>query len=63
MALSGISSASSHAAAQQIIESLAPHKHDGHRPQSLADGDAAGSSAASPPSASGKIGSRIDITA
>ena len=63
MAMPGISSASSHAAAQQIIESLAPHKHGGHRPQSLADVGATGSSAASPPSASGKIGSKLDISA
>jgi hypothetical protein len=63
MAMSAISPASSHAAAQQIIASLAPHKHGGHRSHSLADIDANGSSAASPSSATGKIGSKIDITA
>ncbi len=63
MTMSGISSASSHAAAQQIIASLAPHKHGSHRSQSFADIGAGGSSAASPSSATGKIGSKIDITA
>jgi hypothetical protein len=63
MAPPGISSANSHAGTQQIFESLAPHKHGGHRPPSLADVDAAGSSAAPPPSATGKIGGKIDITA
>ncbi len=49
----------------RIIESLAPHKHGGHRPQSLADVGAteAPSAAPSPPSASGKeSAARIDIT-
>ena len=59
MAISGI--ASLHAAAQQAVPSLSQYRRGGHH--SLADVDAAGSSVASAPSKTGKIGSKVDITA
>jgi hypothetical protein len=59
MAISGL--ASLHAATQQAVQSLAQHRRGGHH--SLADADAAGSSVASTPSKTGKIGSKVDITA
>jgi hypothetical protein len=63
MAVSGISSASFSAASQHAAQSPSHHKHGGHRPQSLTDIDAAGSSVASAPSTTGKIGSKVDIAA
>ena len=63
MAVSGMSSASFHASSQQAMQSLSQHKHGGHHGRSLADVDAAGSSVASAPSRTGKIGSKIDIRA
>ena len=63
MAISGMSSAGFHASSQQAVQSLSHHKHGGHRGQSLTDVDAAGSSVASAPSKTGKIGSKIDIRA
>ena len=63
MAISGISAASFHAASSQSTQSSAPHKQGGRHPQTLTDIDSAGSSMASPPSPTGKIGSRINITA
>lgn len=59
MAISGI--ASLHAAAQPAVQSLSQHRRGGHH--SLADVDAAGSSAASAPNKTGKIGSKVDIAA
>jgi len=59
MAFSGI--ASLHAAAQQAVQPLSQHRRGGHH--SLADVDAAGSSVASAPSKTGKIGSKVNITA
>jgi hypothetical protein len=50
-----------HAAAQQAVQSLPQHKRGSH--PALADVDAAGSSLASAPSKTGKIGSKVDITA
>jgi hypothetical protein len=63
MAISGISSAGFQASSQQAVQSLAQHKHGGHRPHSLTDVDAIGSSVASAPSATGKIGSKLNMTA
>ncbi len=63
MAISGMSSASIYAASQQAMLSLSQHKHGGRHGSSLTDIDAAGSSVASAPSQTGKIGSKIDITA
>ena len=59
MAISGL--ASLHAAAQQAVQSLAQHRRGGRH--SLADVDAAGSSVARAPHKTGKIGSKVDITA
>ena len=63
MTTSGISLAGFHAASQQAVQSLSHHKHGGNHGQSLTDIDATGSSMASAPSKTGKIGSKIDITA
>jgi hypothetical protein len=61
MAISGIASATLHAATQQAVQSLSHHKRGGNH--SLADVDAAASSVASAPTKTGKIGSKVDITA
>jgi hypothetical protein len=61
MAISGMSNV--HASSQLALQSLTQHKHGGHRGHSLTDVDAASSSAASAPSKTGKIGSKIDISA
>jgi hypothetical protein len=53
-------SAGSHASTQQAVPLLSHHKRGGH---SLADVDAASSSAPSAPSKTGQIGSKIDISA
>jgi hypothetical protein len=63
MAISSLSLASLHASGQQALQSLSHHKHGGRHGQSLTDIDATGSSVASAPSATGKIGSKIDISA
>ena len=52
-----------HASSQPALQSLTQHKHGGHRSHSLSDVDAAGSSVATAPSKTGKIGSKIDISA
>jgi hypothetical protein len=53
-------SAGSHASIQQAVQLLAHHKRGGH---SLADVDAASSSAPASPSKTGKLGSKVDISA
>jgi len=63
MAISGMSSANFHASSQQAMQSLSHNRHGGHHGQSLSDVDATGSSVASAPSKTGKIGSKIDISA
>jgi len=45
------------------MQSLSHNKHGGHHGQSLSDVDATGSSVGSAPSKTGKIGSKIDISA
>ena len=45
------------------MQSLSHHKNSGHHGRSLSDIDAAGSSVGSAPSKTGKIGSKIDISA
>jgi hypothetical protein len=62
MAMSAIASAGFHAASHQT-QSVSQHKHGGHRASSLSDIDAAGSSMASAPSATGKTASKLDVTA
>jgi hypothetical protein len=64
MAVSGISpAASSHVASQQVASTSSRHQQSGQRPPSLTDIDAQGSSVVSAPSATGKVGSKINITA
>ncbi len=64
MAVSGISSAaSSHVTSQQIASTSSRHQQSGQRAPSLTDIDAQGSSLMSAPTATGKIGSKINITA
>jgi hypothetical protein len=60
MAISGIAGAGFHVASHQSAQS-ATHKHAA-RP-SLADIDSTGSSVATPPSGTGKTGSKVNITA
>jgi hypothetical protein len=52
-----------HAASQQALQSLSQHKNGGHHGRSLSDVDAISSSVATAPSKTGKIGSKIDISA
>jgi hypothetical protein len=59
---SGISSAGSHAPSQQAMQALAPQKHHA-RFQSNTDIDAAGSSVATAASPTGKVGSKLNVTA
>jgi hypothetical protein len=63
MAISGMSLAGFHASSQQAVQSLSQHKPGGHHGHSLSDVDATSSSVASAPSKTGKIGSKIDISA
>jgi hypothetical protein len=61
MAISGLAAMGSHATTHQSAQSATMHKHAG-RP-SLSDIDTTGSSVATSPSATGKIGSKVNITA
>jgi len=61
MAVSGISTAAAYAATQQPLQSVGPHKHGRHAP-SISDVDAQSSSIATAPSATGKVGSKVDIS-
>jgi hypothetical protein len=61
MAISGLAAAGFHATNHQSAQSATTHKHAA-RP-SLSDVDSTGSSVATPPSATGKIGSKVNITA
>jgi hypothetical protein len=60
MAIAGIAGAHFHAASHQSAQS-ASHKQSA-RP-SLSDIDSTGSSVATPPSGTGKIGSKVNVTA
>jgi hypothetical protein len=62
MAVSGVSSVSAYVMSQQPVQSVSQHKHGGQHSHSLSDVDAQGSSVASAPSSTGKIGSKVDIT-
>lgn len=61
MAISGI--ANFHAASSQSTSPLNAHKQGARHSASLTDIDSAGSSMASPPSPTGKIGGKVDIRA
>jgi hypothetical protein len=64
MVMSGISAVSPQASSQQAMQTLGPHKHGGHHHSaSLSDIDAQGSSLASAASSTGKVGSKVDLTA
>ncbi len=68
MSISGISSAlpglSTYQSLQtQTLGQLGQHKHGSHHSRSLSDIDLQGSSLATAPSVTGKVGSKIDITA
>jgi hypothetical protein len=62
MASSAILSAAV-SASLQSPNSLGPYKHSGHHSRPLTDIDAQGSSVAAAPSSSGKVGSKLDVTA
>jgi hypothetical protein len=62
MASSAILSAAL-SATPQSPNSLSPYKHSGHHPRPLTDIDAQGSSLVTAPSSTGKVGSKIDVTA
>jgi hypothetical protein len=62
MATSAITSGGIYATSQQPLQSVSQHKH-GHHSRSMSDIDTQGSSLASPPSATGKTGSKVDVTA
>jgi len=61
MAVSAVSAAGAYSASQPL-PSVSQHKHNGKQMPSLSDIDAQGSSVATPPSATGKIGSKVDLT-
>jgi hypothetical protein len=62
MTMTGISQLSSSLANQATNQTLTAHKH-GHRSQSRFDVGATGSSPTSSPSATGTVGSKLDVTA
>jgi hypothetical protein len=61
MAVSGVAGSGFHAMGQQSAQSVTAHMHPSRH--SLTDIDTTGSSVASTPSATGKIGSKVNITA
>lgn len=62
MAISGVTPGSIYAASSQPLQSISQHKQNAHHSMSMSDIDAQGSSVASTPSASGKVGSKINLT-
>lgn len=64
MAISGISAAANYQPpGAQASQTVGQHRHGGRHFASLSDIDALGSSVATPPSSTGKIGSKVDVTA
>jgi len=63
MAISGVSPGGVYATSQQPLPSASHYKHSGQHSTSISDIDAQGSSVASPPSSTGKIGSKLNVTA
>ncbi len=62
MAISGVSAAGIYASSNpQPTQSISQHKHGGQH--SISDVDGQGSSVATAPSSSGKVGSKVNITA
>jgi len=63
MALSAIfAHASSQASGAQPSQAATHHRHGGHSAKSISDVDAQSSSVAAAPSATGRIGSKLDVT-
>jgi len=62
MAVSGISATQASVPMQQAVQPQGQHKHGRHS-HSITDVDALGSSVASAPSPTGKVGSKLDVTA
>jgi hypothetical protein len=60
MAISGVSTAPT---SHQAAHALGHHKRGGNQSSSLTDIDVQGSSVATPPSSTGKVGSKLDVTA
>ncbi len=63
MAVSGITPGSIYAASSQPLQSISQHKQNTHHSISMSDIDAQGSSVASAPSPTGKVGSKVNLTA
>jgi hypothetical protein len=62
MAISGVSTAAPPPSSHQAAHALGHHKRGGHH-SSLTDIDLQGSSVATAPSSTGKVGSKLDVTA
>ena len=62
MAVSGITPGSIYATNSQPLQSITQHKQNTHQTISMSDIDAQGSSVASAPSSTGKVGSKVDFT-
>jgi hypothetical protein len=62
MAISGISTAAPPPSSHQAAHARGHHKRGGHS-SSLSDIDVQGSSVATAPSSTGKVGSKLDVTA
>lgn len=62
MTISSVSPSSTYGIGQRPLQPVTQHKQ-GSRPPSLSDIDAQGSSVASAPSPTGKIASKVDVTA
>jgi hypothetical protein len=63
MAISGVSTAAPPPTSHQAAHALGHHKGGGHHSSSLTDIDVQGSSVATPPSSTGNVGSKLDVTA
>jgi hypothetical protein len=65
MAISAVSSAAAgaYASSQPPLSAVGQHKHGGHHSRSMTDIDGQGSSVATAPSSTGKIGSKVDMSA
>jgi hypothetical protein len=62
MAISGITPGSIYATNSQPLQSMSQHKQNAHHSISMSDIAAQGSSVASAPSSTGKVGSKVNFT-
>jgi hypothetical protein len=62
MAISGITPGSIYATNAQPLQSITQHKQNASHSISMSDIDAQGSSVASAPSSTGKVGSKVNFT-